>query len=118
MGNKAKQLTTDEIAQVEALAAFLSVEKIADYLGIGRRTLYNIFEREPEIEARYKKGKAKSIAGVAKGVVQRAIDGDNQCSFFYLKTQAGWKETSVIDNTSTDGTMTPSKITRVVVDES
>lgn len=107
MGRNAKELTEDEIAQMEALSAFLPLEKVADFLGIGRRTLYNIFERDPEIEARYKKGKAKAIASVAQGVVKRAIAGDNQCSFFYLKTQAGWKETVAQEHTSPDGSMTP-----------
>jgi hypothetical protein len=115
MGRRAKQLTDDEIAQIEALAAFLSVDSIADFFGIGRRTLYSIFERNPEIAARYKKGKARAINSVARGVLQRAIDGDNQCSFFYLKTQAGWRETQHIDQTSSDGSMSPSRIELVGV---
>lgn len=37
---------------------------------------------------------------------------------FYLKTRGGWKETQVVDNTSSDGSMTPQvKITRADIKE-
>ena len=38
MGRRAKKLTADQKAQVEALAAYLSQDQIADYLGITRPT--------------------------------------------------------------------------------
>jgi len=97
MGRNAIKLTGDQIAQVEALASFLTSEQVADYIGISRRALYNVFERSPDIAARYKKGRAKAIASISQGVVKRAMDGDNACAFFYLKTQAGWKETQVVE---------------------
>ena len=49
--------------------------------------------RDPDIAERYKRGKAKAIAHVARGLLQRARDGDTVSSIFYLKTQAGWRET-------------------------
>ena len=57
----------------------------------------------------YKKGKARAIGTVAKGLLQKARDGDTASTIFYLKTQAGWKETQVIDNKSSDGSMSPAK---------
>jgi len=61
--------------------------------------------RQDEVSARYKKGRAKAIGSVSKSLLQKAIAGDNTAAIFYLKTQAGWKETSVVDNTSSDGSM-------------
>jgi hypothetical protein len=86
-------LTPEQIAQVEAMAGFLTVEQIADYLGIGRRTFDEVRERQPEVSAAYKKGRARALAGVGKGLLMRAIEGDNVASIFYLKTQGGWRET-------------------------
>lgn len=114
MPPKARVLNDEELAQVEALASVLSTEQIADYFGIGRTTFYQVMERQPEVSVRYKKGRSKAIGSVAKGLLQKAQSGDNAAMMFYLKTQAGWRETQNIDHTSSDGTMTPSKIELVV----
>lgn len=89
---KSRVLNAEELAQVEALASVLNSEQIADYFGISRRTFYDIMNRQPEVAARYKRGKAKAIGVVAEGLLQKARNGDTTCMIFYLKTQAGWKE--------------------------
>ena len=104
-----KNLSDEQIIQVESLAAFLSIEQIADYFGIGRTTFYEIMKRQPEVSEHYKKGKAKVIANISKSLIQKAIDGDTPSIIFYLKTQAGWKEKQEIDVTSSDGSLTPWK---------
>lgn len=109
-GRPPKKLTDDEKAQVEALASVLSIEQIADYLGISKVTFYAIMERDSTVAERYKRGKAKAISAVAQGLLQKARDGDTASTIFYLKTQAGWRETQHIDHSSTDGSMAPSKI--------
>ncbi|AUR95777.1 homeodomain-like protein, partial [Vibrio phage 1.213.O._10N.222.54.F10] len=86
-------LTEEQIAQVEALGAVLSIEQIADYFGISKPTFYAIMERQPDVSLRYKRGKAKAIGKVSQGLIQKAMAGDNAAAIFYLKTQAGWKET-------------------------
>lgn len=86
-------LTDEEKAQVEALAACLSTEQIADYFGISRTTFYNIMERDPEVAVRYKKGRAKAIRDIAGSLIQEAKEGNATLKMFYLKTQAGWRET-------------------------
>lgn len=110
MGRKAKQLNDEQKAQVEALGAVLSIEQIADYFGVGKTTFYAMMERDKEIPERYKKGKAKAIGTVAKGLLQKAQNGDSTAAMFYLKTQAGWRETQKIDHSSTDGSMSPVQI--------
>ena len=113
-GRPLKTLTDDQRAQVEALAAYLSIEQIADYFGMSKVTFYAIMEREPDVSERYKRGKAKAIGAVAQNLIKKARDGDNACMMFYLKTQAGWRETSQVDHTSSDGSMTP-KPTEIVL---
>ena len=34
-------------------------------------------------------------------------DSNLTAAIFYLKTRAGWRETQVVDNVSSDGSMTP-----------
>jgi hypothetical protein len=106
-GRKPKTLTDEQMSQVEALAAYLSQDQIADYLGTTRPTFAAMVARDADISLRYKRGKAKAIGIVAQGLLQKARDGDTTSAIFYLKTQAGWRETTVVDNKSSDGTMTP-----------
>ncbi len=93
MPRKRKVMTKEELSQVEALSSVLSSEQIADYFGIGRTTFYEIMEGQPDVSVRYKKGRAKAIGAVAKGLLQKAQSGVTASSIFYLKTQAGWRET-------------------------
>lgn len=103
MPRKATKLTDEQKAQVEALAAYLTQEQIADYLGIGKTTWYALLDRDPEVSERYKKGKASAISSVANGLLQKAREGDNTAAIFYLKTQAGWRETQKLEHSGPDG---------------
>jgi DNA-binding CsgD family transcriptional regulator len=105
-------LTEDEVREVETLAALLNQDQIADYFGIARNTFRAICERDEEVLARYKKGKARAIAHVANGLLQRARAGDTTSSIFYLKTQGGWRETSNLEHQAGPGV---TKIVRSIV---
>lgn len=91
-------LSDAQKAEVETLAAVLNAEQIADYFGIGRRTFYRLMERDEEIAARYKKGKARAIGTIAQGLIAKARGGDTTSMIFFLKTQAGWRETREIEH--------------------
>jgi len=97
------ELTPEQIAQVETLASVLSQEQIADYLGIAKSTFQAILDRDPVVFGHYKKGKSKAIASVAQGLLKKALSGDTASAIFYLKTQAGWKETNVQEHTGANG---------------
>ena len=118
MPPKPRVLSDDEMIQVEALAAVLTTEQLADYLGIARRTFYDILERQPDVSAHYKRGKAKAVGNIAKNLVQKAQNGDTASMIFYLKTQAGWRETVQVDNTSSDGSMSPKGLSDFYADVS
>ena len=98
MPRKARVLTNQELVQVEALASVLTTEQIADYLGMARQTFYDIMQRQKAVAVHYKRGKAKAIGFVSQGLLKKARDGDTSSAIFYLKTQAGWKETTVHEN--------------------
>lgn len=103
MGRKPKELDDEQRAQVEALAAYLTQEQIADYFGIGKTTWFAMLERDPDISERYKRGKARAVGAVAQNLIKKAREGDNACMMFYLKTQAGWRETQHVEMTGKDG---------------
>lgn len=113
MAKPLKVLTDEQRAQVEALAAYLSQEQIADYFGVGRTTWFAMIERDPDLSERYKRGKAKAIGSVAQGLLQKARDGDTASAIFYLKTQAGWREKNDLEITGKDGGPIEQAITRI-----
>lgn len=100
MGRTMLTLTDAQKAEVETLAAVLTAEQVADYFGIGRRTFYSMMERDEEIAARYKRGKAKAIGVIAQGLINKARSGDTTSMIFFLKTQAGWRETMQVAATA------------------
>jgi len=114
--SKAKIFNDVELDKIETLGAVLSIEQIADYFGIGKATIYRIFERQPESLRRYKKGKSKAISIVASNLIIQAKGGNLTASIFYLKTQGGWKEKQEIDHTSSDGTMSPRENDKAVIE--
>ena len=108
--------TQEQVAQVEALAAVLSKGQMADYFGIGENTLRSVEERQPEVLEAYKRGKSKAVAGVASNLLSQARNGNTSAAMFYLKTQAGWRETSRHEVTGEDGgPVAIQRIERVVV---
>ena len=117
-GRPAKTLTDKQRGEIETLAAFLSIEQLADYFGIGRTTFFALMERDPEISELYKRGKSKAIAHIAQGLIQKARAGDTTSAIFFLKTQARWRETERHEITGADGgPLELSRIERVIVDK-
>ena len=97
MGQLARILTDAERAEVETLAAVLSSEQIADYLGMGRRTFYAAMERDDDLAARYKRGRARAVGAVAQSLIAKARAGNVTAMIFFLKTQGGWRETDRLE---------------------
>ena len=82
-----------QIAQVEALAAVMSKRQLCDYMSVGETTFREIEGRQPEVSDAYKRGKAKAIGSIGQSLIQQAKNGNIAAAIFYLKTQAGWRET-------------------------
>ena len=82
-----------ELADLERLAGLgLTQAQIADWFGFSKRTLAYRLKEEPAVAA-YKKGRARALEKVTGKLWQNIEKGDSASIFFYLKTQAGWRET-------------------------
>lgn len=90
------ELTPEQLDMVEEKAAYLTTEQIADLLGIGRSTFYNIRQRQPEVGKRYEMGKARKIVSFAEQLEKKGFGevdkGDTTALIFFLKTRARWSE--------------------------
>ncbi len=92
-GRPKTELSEAQIKEIETLAAVLNQDQIADYLSIPSRTLRAIISRDETVSAAYKKGRARAIGKVSQSLLRSATEGNTTAQIFYLKTQAGWKET-------------------------
>ena len=93
-----------DLKQVESLAANgLTDEQIASALGISRTTLSNRKRENEQFVQAIKKGKAKGIALVTNKLMESIKGGNITGMIFFLKTQAGWKETNVQEHTGANG---------------
>lgn len=103
-------LTGEQIAQVKALSAYLSVEDIAGYLKIGPTCFREIRKRQPEVDEAYRQGVAEARSFVASKLMGYLKEKDNsstklQAIMFYLKTQGGWREKQDVNVSNEDGTL-------------
>jgi len=93
-GRPAVILDAEQIIELKALASVLNKAQLSDYFNISENTLRAIEARQPEVSEAYKKGRANQIAGMGINLVSLAKKGSVAANIFYLKCQAGWKETT------------------------
>lgn len=74
---------------------------IADIIGIDAKTLRKHYRAELDHAT------AQANAAIGGALFNKAKGGDTAAMIFWMKTRAGWRETQVVDNTSSDGSMTP-----------
>jgi|TARA_R110000803_G_scaffold209335_1_gene278822 predicted transcriptional regulator len=65
----------------------LTVLQIADCLGVSDATVYERQKEYPEFLESIKRGRSLGIQQVANALFDKAIDGDNTCMIFYLKSR-------------------------------
>ena len=65
----------------------LTVKQIADCLGVSDATVYERQKEFPEFLEAIKRGRSEGINQVTNKLFEKAIDGDNTCMIFYLKTR-------------------------------
>ena len=65
---------------------------IAQIIGIDPKTLRKYYREELDLAS------AKATATVGGALFNKAKGGDTAAMIFWMKTRAGWKETTVIDN--------------------
>ena len=100
-GRPSHEPTTAQRKQVEAMAAYgIPQMDISRVIGVSKPTLEKHYRDELDT------GATKATARVAESLYKKAT-GDGNASvtaaIFWLKTRAGWKETTVSQHTGRDG---------------
>jgi hypothetical protein len=119
-----KKITLDEaqIAQVEALSAYLPINRIADYFGFSETTFHEIKKRQPEVLVAYNKGVAKACSYVGSTLMGFIREKENtatklNATMFYLRTKGGWGSENKNDNEPVcltfSGEQTPAEIINI-----
>ena len=101
---------TRELVQLHAMVG-TDQEAIADILEVDPKTLRKHYRKELD------QSKAKANATIGGALFNKAKAGDTTAMIFWMKTQAGFKERHEIDHTSTDGSMSPTRIEIVSPDD-
>ena len=94
-----KWIPTEEILkQVESYGSLgMTFQQIADCLGIAYETLREKTHEYDAFSAAIKRGKAKGIALVTSELIKNVKNKNVTAQIFYLKCQAKWKETQVLE---------------------
>lgn len=94
-GRKRWVPTEEDILKIRIYAGLGSTKaQIGAIMGVTPDTL-NKHER---VRDAFEAGKAETITKVAGKVVEAALKGNLSAAIFYLKTQAGWRETNRIEH--------------------
>ena len=106
-------IVTDRIlARVQALARKgLSIDQIADCIGVNRATIYKHKKKNSDIDDALKSGQSKGLASVTNALYNAAMAGNITAQIFYLKNRGpdAWKDRTYIDETRHNATK-PSQI--------
>jgi hypothetical protein len=88
-----KELTDEQITHVAKLSAVLTQEQIADFLEISDDTLRRRMRDDPRVMRAYKRGRANAFGSAGAKLLELVNKGNLGAICFYLKCQAGWRET-------------------------
>lgn len=87
-GRPAFKITPEIIEKCETWASQgLTMEQIAQSLGIHQRVLYKKKADEVELDEAIQRGRSKGIQAVTSALFQKAMSGDNTAMIFYLKNR-------------------------------
>lgn len=93
-GPKPWEPSAEDVAKIKLHAGLgMTQEQCARLVGVCDKTLRG----NEAAQSAFEEGKAQTIARVAGSLVKKALNGDTASAIFYLKTQAGWKETAGLD---------------------
>jgi hypothetical protein len=84
-------------------------EIISKILEIDLKTLRKYYRNELD------QSLSKANATIGGALFNKAKAGDTGAMIFWLKTRARWSTVEQVDHVSSDGSMTPEKVERVVV---
>ena len=97
MYNPSYERNEETAAVVNALSAYgVTHDEIALYIKVSKPTLYKYYGDELKL------GKIKANTRIAEKLYNMAKDGDRTACIFWLKTRAGWRETSRMELANAD----------------
>jgi DNA-binding CsgD family transcriptional regulator len=100
--------TPEQVYSVDLMASIgLPQAAIAEALGVTPKTLRKHFKRELAT------GRTRTIAKVADALVRQALAGNITAMIFYLKTQAGWRETQRIEHSGNISSLSDEELERI-----
>ena len=90
--NTAVILDDLQIAQVEALANYLSIEQVAGYFNLSASDFLDLQKRDERVLRAYRKGKIRGVYKAAMLLWEQMEAGNVTALIFFLKTRGGWSE--------------------------
>lgn len=106
------------LVEVESLAARgLTMQQIADAMGISLSTLGRRKTELEEFDQAIKRGQAKGVSAVTNALFEKALNGDTASAIFYLKNRAGWRDRSASEVSGPGGAPIQTETRRVSRDE-
>ena len=81
-----------QIAQVEALANYLSIEQVAGYFNLLASDFLDLQKKDERVLRAYRKGKIRGVCKVALLLWEQMEAGNVTALIFFLKTRGGWSE--------------------------
>lgn len=89
---------TDEQAAAYIRAANGSLSAAAREMGVHRNTLTRWLKDWPLAAAELEEQRSVTKERVEHKLIEKALEGDMTAMIFFLKTQAGWRETSRVES--------------------
>lgn len=81
----------------------LSLQEIADCLGISDKSMYNYRKKHAEITEAIRIGRSKGTSVIKNSLYEKAKDGDVPAIKFYLVNVSNWMERAAHELTGKDG---------------
>jgi hypothetical protein len=81
-----------QIAQLEALSNYLSIEQVAGYFKISVDDLLSLQKKDKRVLRAFETGKIRGVVKVAQLLWQQMEAGNVSAMIFFLGTRGGWSE--------------------------
>lgn len=97
------EFTPEQIKQIEFLSgAGFTVEQIAAFFGVSRKTFYRYMDDHPVIIDTIEKGRVTINAAVVNSLYNNAVKKDNVAAqIWWTKSRMGWRESAPVDERDT-----------------
>ena len=92
-----RRLSEEEYGKIQTYGAVLNQTQLAALLRIPKDTFNDILSRDARARETMDAARAETIGVVGEGLIQKALKGDTASQIFFLKTQAGWRETARLE---------------------